>query len=442
MLQAFSSLNSANYRLLAFGQTTASLGQQMRVFVRGYLIYEMTGSALYLSAMYALTTAPLFIVPFISGVAADRLNRRMLLIISEALLFALWLIVALLIVGEKITPLHLLVATVPSGVFQGIQRPARMAILADTVQRGHLANAVALNSAIQSSTVLLGPAVGGLVYVTFGVGAAFLLTAVLQGFTLLSAIFLRVDRGERIATRQSMARDFVQGLQYVRTDAVITGLILLGVVSSVFGTGYVAFLPVFSAEVLHSGAEGLSLLLAATGAGTLLGSLFIVFLGNFRRQGIILSITGIANAALLLAFSQSPWLVLSVSIALVMGIVSSAYRTLNQTILQMSAPDELRGRVMGFSTIVHALSPVSFIIMGVLIDRVGVANAMGASAILLAVSTTAVLASSPRLRTFRFQEAADATVSSRSAGADAAPAHARSGPSGSAWESKPPETAD
>jgi predicted MFS family arabinose efflux permease len=260
--------------------------------------------------------------------------------------------------------------------------------------------ALALNSSAQSSAVILGPALGALLYSAIGVGGAFLATSLLQGITLVSIVALRWEGSPELHTpvARKVTDDIAQGIGYVRRDTVVLGLVALGAAAGLFSSAQITFLPVFAKEVLDTDARGLSLLIMASGVGTLTGGLLVAAFGGYRGKGRLLFAGGLGNALALLAFSSSRLLVLSVVALFIAGALATAYRTVTMTILQLCAPEELRGRVMGLTVTLQGLSPLGAVPIAMLVDWRGAPLALGVVGVMLAVLNITVAASNRRLR--------------------------------------------
>ena len=375
----------------------------MRSYLRLYLVYELTGSAIWLGIVQGSLALPFLFLTFWGGVLADRMDRRKLLIVTEVLLFFLWAGVSSFIIAGMINEWWLAIAAVASGTVQSFSRPARQALVPNVVSRQNLANAIALELTAQSGGAQIGPSMGGiLAAITFiDIGGAFLVTTLLQGYTALSLLFIEwKSQGEMAARRQSAGRNFIDGLTYMRSDALLMGLVMMGAAGSLFAGSYHSLLPVFAKDVLHVGRQELGLLVSTAGLGAITGGLFTASLSHVKRRGLLLAIGGLGYAVGLLAFSQSTNFFFTMGLLLFIGSLNMLYTTVNNTILQLVAPEEMRGRIMGTRTFVFGLAPFGLVPMTALAEATSASIAVGLGAALFAVALVLLLLMIPKLRSF------------------------------------------
>ncbi|MBI2885626.1 MAG: MFS transporter [Chloroflexi bacterium] len=402
-LTPFTALAEPNYRWLWSGQLAASVGRSMRSYLRLYLVYELTGSAVWLGIVQGSLALPFLFLTFWGGVLADRMDRRRLLVVTEIMLVVLWALVSTLIVAGLINEWWLAGAAVISGTVQSFSRPARQALVPNVVSRPNLANAVALESTAQSGGTLAGPAIGGvLASIAFiDIGGAFWVTTALQGYTVVSILMMQWQfQGEMPARRQSAGRSFLEGLGHMRSDVLILGLVMMGAAGSLFAGSYHSLLPVFAKDVLHVGRQELGLMVSTAGVGAITGGLFTASLSHVKRRGLLLAVGGLGYAATLFFFALSTHYALTIVLLLVVGTLSMTYNTINNTILQLIAPEAMRGRIMGARTFVFGLAPFGLIPLTALAQATSAPFAVGLGATLFAVALGVLLLRIPKLRTF------------------------------------------
>ena len=375
----------------------------MRSYLRLFLVYELTGSAVWLGIVQGSLALPFLFLTFWGGVFADKFDRRRLLVTTEIMLVFLWAIVSTFIVTGLINEWWLAGAAILSGTVQSFSRPARMALVPNVVSQQNLPNAVALESMAQSGGTLVGPAIGGvLAAIAFiDIGGAFWVTTFLQAITVLSLFTIRWDfKGEMPAARQSAGRTFVEGLRYMKGDVLILGLVMMGAAGSLFAGSYHSLLPVFAKDVLHVDRQALGFMVSAAGAGAVTGGLLAASLSHIKQRGLVLTVAGLGYACLLFLFSQSSSYMFSVLLLLLVGTLNMAYNTNNTTILQLIAPEGMRGRIMGTRTFVFGLAPFGLIPMTALAEATSAPFAVGVGAVLFAVALVFLLLRISRLRTY------------------------------------------
>lgn len=397
-----------NFRWLWSGRFTSNIARSMRVFLRAIMVYEMTNSALWLAAVNASIALLMLFVPFIGGILADRIDRRQLVLWTEALLGVLWTAVAALIISERIEAWHFIISSLISGIVQSIGRPGHQTMVASVVDRDALPNAVALDSTAQSAPGILAPSIGGALMVLINAGWAFSVTAILQWYTVLSLVMLHWEAGtglDSTARRRTAGGDLVEGFRFIWEEKVLLGLITVGVCGSVLGGAYGFLLPVFQG-ILGTDKVGLSMLYTATSIGGLAGTLVAAGLSRFRRMGWLLLVTSVGYASFVVAFANSRVLLLSIVTLFASATMNTLFVTVTNSMFQLSAPDHLRGRIMAVRTFIHGLSPIGLSITGMAAELWGAQTGVMVGGSLYGVAALVVYIMSPDLRNFTIDESA------------------------------------
>ncbi|MFQ6030656.1 MAG: MFS transporter [Dehalococcoidia bacterium] len=344
--QVFRALRHPNYRWFWLGSSTRSMGQGMQFLIIGWLVLELTDSASQLGLMLIIYGIPNMTLVLFGGLFADRIDRRKLLLVSQAAVTGIIFSLAVLTVTDRVGMWHVYVAIFSLGVLQALNSPARMAIVADLVNPDDLMNAVALNSATMNSGRILGPALAGAIIEVVDIGSALYLNA---GFYFLGTLTLLPIKGlsQRGASGKSgMIGDLVAGLRYFWVTPVAFTVIGMGMAFGFFGMPYIQLMPAFAKEVLGLGAAGAGLLLTATGVGSLVGNVGLASLGDTGHKNWILLWSLIVFGVGLICLAISPWLWLSWAILLLVGAGGSIVISVMITILQLTVPGDLQGRVL------------------------------------------------------------------------------------------------
>jgi MFS family permease len=361
---------------------------------RSWLIYSLTRSPFQLGLVSALRGIPLLAFGVVAGVIADRYDRKTQLVISQAFNFILNIALATLILTGRVQIWHVYVTGFLAGSVQAFQQPARQAMINDLTGEKYLLNAVALSSAAFHMSRSVGPALCGVVIQFFDVDVAYYAQAALYLLSTIWIAQIRVPEASIPAARdkgsasQSFFNSAREGFAYIISHRLILGLMVLGLVPVLLGMPFMSLMPIFAVDVLHGDATTQGLLLTMAGVGAVVGALVIASMGHSQGNGKLL-IGGVAGFGLsLVLFSQSPILWMAVIFISLVGLADSAYNSQNNTIIQMLAPAELRGRVLGIYYLNRGLMPLGSLIAGSLAALLGgpyAVTIMGASCLVLAV---------------------------------------------------------
>ncbi len=360
----FASLASPGYRLLFQGNYVTQIGMWMQQVAFGWLVLELTDSPFYLGLAGFFRAIPMLLISPFGGVLADRIERRRLLILSQAAMGLIAVVLAFMVAVRIVHPWHLLVSAFMSGTAMSMNMPARQALISQLVSRPQLASAIALNSMSMNSSRILGPALAGVLIGAIGIAGCMLLQGLGYVWSIFNVFQIRVPPQDRRARDSSMVQNLVEGFRYCYEEKTVFAMLSLAAMTSIFGQPYMQFLPAFARDVLSLGAGGLGMLMTAVGVGALVGSIAIASFGGSRARGAILLVAA-GNFGLslcLLALAKSAPLALLLLAA--GGFANALLMSLNQTILQQTVPDHLRGRVMSVYMLTWGLMPLGTLPIG------------------------------------------------------------------------------
>jgi MFS family permease len=346
---------------------------QMNMIAMPWLAYQISGSAFVLGMVALSRGAPMLIFSFFGGVAADRLNKRTLLISTQFLLSMLGLASALLVHTGVIQVWHLIAVSIVQGTIFPFNMPTRQAIIPDLVGQQRMGNAIALTSMSMNINRVLAPTVAGLL-LAWDEAVAFYAVALfygLSGLTLLGLPRLRADTAPTQAARKGVLSEMLVGIRYVGAQPVLLTLIGMAFVVVLLGMPFQQFLPVFQQEVLHVSESKLGLMYAFVGIGSLIGSLLSAFIAESPRRGLVQMAAGALFGISLVGFALSTDYALTLGLLLVVGLVSQGYMTVNNVLLMQNTDRQLYGRVMSVYMMTWSLMPLSVLPMGALVDAVG-----------------------------------------------------------------------
>ncbi|MFC1963137.1 MFS transporter [Chloroflexota bacterium] len=394
----FRSLESRNYRWFWLSALAAFTSMQMQVFVRGWLVYDLTGSSLALGWVSFAFGIPVMLLSPLGGTITDRVDKRNLLITTQILAGITNLVIAVLISVGAIEVWHLIVSATLTGVLFAFNTPGRQSMIPELVEREQLMNAIALSIGAMNLTRIFAPALSGILVAIIGIDWVYYITVAFFG---ISAVLLfaipPMGKTPRDAT-STIKSEILQGFSYVRNSPVLLSLLALAFIPIVFGMPYQMLMPAFAVDVLDVGASGLGFLMAAIGVGALIGSLSIASLGNFRHKGLLLYGALIVFGAFLVGFAGSNNYYLSVFLLLGIGAASTSYMATNNTMIHLNVTDDMRGRIMGIYMITIGLFPLGVLPISAIAEVIGVQLAVGVSGAFLVLFTLMMAMLRPGLR--------------------------------------------
>jgi MFS family permease len=397
--ETFLSLSYPNYRLWFFGQLVSLVGTWMQSAAQGYLVYELTKSTAYLGYVSFAAGLPSWIFTLYAGAIADRISRRTLMIITQSVMMILAFILAALTFTGLIQPWHIIIMAFMLGIANAFDAPARQAFVVELVDRDVLTNAIAVNSTMFTSAIVIGPAVGGLAYAAFGPEWCFVINGISFLAVIVALLLMKLKPMQRIQRKATAWSEMLDGLKYAWRDDRLRLLISNIGVTTLFGLSMATLIPAWSTDILGGDAKTNGFLMSARGLGSLVGALMIASMSRRQFRGKLWTIASFALPLLMFAFAG----VRSVPLAmLIMAGNGWAFISLNNTtnaMVQTQVPDDLRGRVMGIYTLVFFGSmPIGSLMAGNLADEVGAPLALVIFAILLLLFALYIFWRKPEMR--------------------------------------------
>jgi MFS family permease len=373
MSHAWRALRSRNFKLFFAGQSISLVGTWMTRLATSWLVYRLTHSALLLGVVsFAGQILSFAIGPF-AGVWVERLDRRKLLVWTQAAAAVQSLALAALTLAHVITLWEIIALTAFQGVINAFDMPARQSFLVQMVEdRNDLSNAIAINSSMANGGRLVGPAIAGLVIGAMGEGWCFLIDGVSYFAVIASLLLMRIKPLDVRRNVSSMLEQVREGWDYVRTSRPIRTILLLFSLISLMGYSYSVLLPIFAGQVLHGGATTLGWLTGASGVGALVSALTLAVrrsvVGLTRMAQIAAAMLG--GALILLGLSHTMWLSLVLMVFVGFGMMQGA--SVSNTIIQSLVPEDKRARAMSYYTMAFfGMAPLGSLMAGVLAHRIG-----------------------------------------------------------------------
>ena len=371
-LQVFTALRYRNFRWFWINAATQSMGQGMQILVLGLLVLDVTGSSVQLGLVAFIYGTPNLLFSMLGGIIADRSDRLRLLISTRFGVSVLVLVLAIMKIFGVLEIWHVYVIVFLLGTVQALNNPARQALVADLVERKDMMNAVALHTTVNQSGQIVGPALAGGIIELAGTGPALLVNA---GMYLAGIFFLFLikDLPPRApGPKASLVGDLLSGLRHIRSTPVLYTIIGMALAFTFFAMSYRQVLPAFTRDMLDVGAGGTGLLWLSAGLGSLLGSLIVASLGDFRHKARLMVGSLLLLFVVLTLFAWSPWYWASWVLFFFVGVTSlGLFWTLATTLVQLNVPNEVRGRVMSVLQLAPAVHFLSGLLLAVGAEAVG-----------------------------------------------------------------------
>jgi MFS family permease len=380
----FSSLKQRNFRLFITGQFISLCGTWIQGVAQGWLVYQLSDSAFQVGLVSTLGSLPILLFTLYGGVVADRVRKHRFILMLNWLMLVPVLAAGLLVHLGLISVPILMGLAVIVGTVSAFEVPVRQAFVVEIAGKDNLMNAIALNSSIFNLSRIIGPAIAAVLITAFGVAACFYVNAASYLAVIIGLRMMRVTTTD--AGLRGGLGSFAEGMQFVLGQPWPRALVILTGTLSIFGFAFIPLLPVFAHDALGVEAAGYGGLLSAIGVGALGAALFVAGFGHrLKRQQTILVAGVLFGVTLTIgAFVGSYWI--AVALLLVAGTSMVLNNVLTNTLLQTSAPDHLRGRVMGvYSFLILGLSPFGSLQAGYVAEHLGVRTAYATGGIVCAV---------------------------------------------------------
>lgn len=395
--QMFSSLESPSFLFLWLGMLAMMGSIQMQMVARGYLAYDITNSATLLGLVSAGSALPILLLSLIGGAIADRVERKRVIQITQTLNATMALLVGLAIYAGKIEWYHLMVASIFQGAIWAFLMPARQALIPQLVRKEQLSNAIALNAAGMSLMTLLSPAIAGGLYAWTGPDIVYFVIAALSGLGLVFTTMVPRSGGAQTGPKGAMMGDIIEGLAYIRRSPIVRILLIIGLVTTLLAMPVRFLMPVLVVSIYNLGPDSLGLLLTVMGVGSLVGTLFIAWVGRWRR-GLMLLAGSFASGVALVMLAVLPFYAVAAAIMVLLGLGDASRRALNQALAMEEVEDQYRGRVMSVFMMNFGLMPLGVLPIGLVADAYGGQAAVGTLGVLLLAVTAVLLATQGQLR--------------------------------------------
>jgi MFS family permease len=365
-LSFLSATRHRDFRLFLTGQFISQCGTWIQTVASGWLVLQLTNSAFAVGLVTALGSLPILLLTLYGGVVADRVNKRRFVLTMQSLMVLEGLTLGILILTGRITVHWVMALAVFFGTLSAFEVPTRQALIADIIPRRDLLNAIALNSSAFNVARVIGPAIAGVLISTAGIAACYLVNAASYLAVIASLMMMRKDTPPIPST--------VSPLEALLQGALITIIATF----AIFGFSFITMMPVFARDVLHLDASGYGAILSSVGLGAATAAIFMAAAGGRVPQPLLVLGSAISFGLVLGAAALAPSFRSAIVLFTLAGCVMALNGIAANNMLQVEAPDYLRGRVMGFySFVVLGMAPFGSLQAGWVAEHLGVRASIG-----------------------------------------------------------------
>ena len=387
------------FRRIWLASVIFSLGNWGERLATGWVVLNETDDVFLAAATFAVRQAPQLIFAPIGGAVADRFSRGKI-VLAVGIYKALILTALAVIAANGLEPLWLVFVILGlSGVGQSFELPSVQGMVTSSVPRAFRMNAVAVQSTGMRAVGALGALAAGFAISSLGVPITFLASG--STFVVGGVLALFANRGLRtrsIDKTESVVRDVIDGLKLMSTLPIVRMILITAVLVEIFGFAYGAVMPAVAKNALNVDSEGLGTLTMMAGVGSVIGSIFLMALGNFRRKGLLLIGIAIAYGTFLATFSAPDSYAAALVLIMGVGASAAAFDAMQWTLLQLNVPDEMRGRAVGAWVFAIGFGWIGHLGMGAVAEAVGVQTALAGAGIFVVLTGILVYFFSPSMR--------------------------------------------
>jgi len=366
MSHAWRALRHRNFRLFFGGQTISLIGTWMTRIATSWLVYRLTHSALLLGTVSFTGQIPTFIFAPFAGVWIDRLDRRQVLIWTQALAMVQSLVLAALTFSGRITIAWILSLSILQGIINAFDMPGRQSFMGQMVgDRADLGNAIAINSSMVNVARLIGPSLAGMVIAATSEAWCFLIDGISYIAVIASLLMMRIDAPAARRVVKSTLTEMKEGWSYVSEFVPLRTILLLFALVSLMGMPFVVLMPVFAANVLHGGPHTLGFLMGAMGVGALMSALSLAVRRNVRGLIRMIPLAAAVFGFGLIGFGLAHVFWLSMLMALIAGMGMMQGMAASNTVIQTLTSEDKLGRVMSYYTMAFVgMAPFGSLLAG------------------------------------------------------------------------------
>ena len=375
---------------------------QMRLLVTSVWLYQETGSGVQLGLLGLILLVVQFPAILYGGTLADKLDRKRLIAFAQIFSFALLTVMALLAASDELKPWHIYGVTAVLGVTSIIGSPARAALTANVVPRSHLLQAVTANAMTFEISAVVAPLAFAASITTLGMTFTIAATAVVSIPSIVLPLMIRARGTPLAADEGSVLRRIWEGFKFVKSHPILPGLFIMDI-----GVTMVSFyrqvLPLIVDRLFKAGPGAVGFLTSATSFGGIIGSLAVLFLSRYRSKGMLVLYATLAYGVLLIAFGLSSTLWMALVVVVCLGITDAVGMATRQTTVQLTTPDNMRGRAVSFHEVsAESANNIGTIEVGFMSQQIGASYTMVLGGIVSIAVVVAVWVFMKGIRQYRF----------------------------------------
>jgi MFS family permease len=372
-------IDSADFWRLWFVGLVVFVVRWVETVAVGVFVYQHTESAFLVAMMTMLRLLPMGLFGAFLGAIAERTERRTTLILVTAGTLLTSLALATLAHLHMLEVWHLAVASFINGVGWATDNPVRRVMIGEAVGSPQMSKAMSLDVGANNASRMIGPTIGGLLLASTGIAGVFTLSVVLYAIAVVAACRVRYRNSFPPTSTESVLARIGEGLRLVRNDRRLIGTLTVTVIYNVFGWPFTSMVPVIGQDQLSLGPEGIGVLASMDGIGAFVGAVLMAMFcrPHFFRQAYVGGVT--IYLVMLIAFALVPMPLIAGSALLFTGLSGAAFSIMQATLVYLSAPPEMRSRILGVLSVCIGTGPVGFIALGMLADAIGAPWATAAS---------------------------------------------------------------
>ena len=395
----FPALQNKDYKAYFLGQLISLIGTWLQIVSQGWLILQLTNSALQIGIIAALSTLPSLFLTLFGGVLVDQFPKKKILLATQSASMILAFTLGILTLTGVVSIWMIGVTAFLLGIVMAIDSPARQAFISEIVTKEQLPSAIALNSGIFNAARVIGPSVAGILIALIGTGGAFLVNGCSYIAVLIALLWMKVQFPTQ-PRKLDAIKAIKEGLAYSFAHPILRTLIIFTGVSSVFGWSYTTLMPLIAKDTFHLGAVGLGYLYAASGLGSLLATILIATFSKKISPAIFILGGSILFAISLILFSYTSHLLTGLILLFLIGLGLLSQFAMMNTVIQSLVSSQLRGRVISIYILMFiGLTPVGNLAAGWMAEHVGTAITMRSGAIVVLMFSMIIFYGRNKIRT-------------------------------------------
>jgi len=389
-ISTFRAFRSRNYCLYFGGQSVSLIGTWMQRTGVSWVIYSMTHSALMLGITMFATQFPSFLLSLYGGIISDRYDRYKIMLITQTAAMIQAILLTVLMLTNHQAVWSILSLSVILGIVNAFDMPARQPLVHEIIHdKADLPNALALNSSMVNLARVIGPAMSGIILQKLGAGICFSLNAVSFMAVIGSLLLMKLPPAAKHPAQKKIATELKDGFVYIKNTPIIGMTLLMLSCMSLFVLPYNTLLPVFAKVIFKGDATTFGYINSFIGVGALGGAFFLASLKPGADLKIILLVNTVIFGISLMLFSHITYFPLAMLFATVCGFGMMSQTTIGNTIVQIHAAPQMRGRVMSFFALAFfGMMPMGSLFIGGISQRIGAPNTLlcqGAIAVIICI---------------------------------------------------------